>query len=127
MSRYPDGAFGAALLLIRACYAFVAFGVATAMSATPETTHVIRGAAGVAAVCLAVGFATRWIALALGIAVTFALTKSMPGEQLLLVGHIGSCLAIALMGAGAFSLDARRYGRRVIQLAPNSPDRGAER
>jgi hypothetical protein len=126
MSRYPDGAFGIALLVIRVCYAFVAFGVASALPATPGTTHLLRLAAGVAALCLTVGFATRWIALALGIAVTFALTESMPSEQLLLAGHIGSCLAIALMGAGAFSLDARRYGRRVIQLSPNNPDRGTQ-
>lgn len=127
MSRYPDGAFGVALLLIRVCCAFVAFGVARALSATPGTSHFLLLAAGMAAICLAVGFATRWIALALGIAATLAVTQSTPSEQLLLAGHIGSCLSIALMGAGAFSLDARRYGRRVIQLPPNTPDRGAER
>jgi putative oxidoreductase len=130
MSRYPDGTFGVALLLLRMCYAFVVFGAAAVLSTAPGPTNLFRLAASVAALCLVIGFATRWIALALGIAVIAALTQSMPNEQLLLAGHIGGCLAIASMGAGAFSLDARLYGRRVIQLPPNpsdrSPDRGSE-
>ena len=32
--------------------------------------------------------------------------------------------ALLLLGPGAFSMDAHRYGRRVILLKPRSPDRG---
>jgi uncharacterized membrane protein YphA (DoxX/SURF4 family) len=124
--RYPDGAVGFALLSVRMCYAFVAFGVAAALSEIPVSAYLLHLAAGLAALLLAIGFATRLVALLLGIAVVVALSVSGPVQQLLLVGHVGGCAAIALIGAGAFSIDARRHGRRVIQLQTNTPDRGAK-
>ncbi|WP_368564741.1 hypothetical protein [Pseudoxanthomonas sp. UTMC 1351] len=122
--RYPDGTVGFALLLIRMCYAFVAFGTAAALSAISISTHLFYLAAGLIALLLVVGFATRLAALLLGVAVFAALTISSPIQQMLLAGHVGGCAAIMLMGAGAFSIDARRHGRRVIQLQANTPDRG---
>lgn len=122
--RYPDGATGLALLILRICYAFVAFGVAAALSAILTGANFLHLAAGLAALLLVIGFATRWVALLLGIAVVIALAMSNPVQQLLLAGHIGSCAAMALIGAGAYSIDARRHGRRVIQLQANTPDRG---
>jgi uncharacterized membrane protein YphA (DoxX/SURF4 family) len=124
--RYPDGAVGLALLLARMCYAFAAFGVAAALSKISESVGFLHLAAGLTALLLVAGFATRLIALLFGVAVVVALViSSSPAQQLLLVGHLGGCAAIALMGAGAFSIDARRHGRRVIQLQTNTPDRGA--
>jgi putative oxidoreductase len=125
VSRYPDGATGVALLLLRMCYAFVAFGVAAALSAIPIGANVLHAAAGLIAALLLIGFATRWVALLLGSAVVVALSLCGPAQHLLLAGHIGGCAAIVLMGAGAYSVDARRHGRRVIQLQTNTPDRGA--
>lgn len=124
--RYPDGAVGFALLFVRMCYAFVAFGVVTPLTAIPVSASLLHLAAGLVALLLAIGFATRLAALFLGIAAAIALAMSGPVQQLLLVGHIGGCVAIALIGAGAFSIDARRHGRRVIQLQTNTPDRGAK-
>jgi putative oxidoreductase len=123
--RYPDGATGLALLFLRMCYAFVAFGVAAALPAIPVGAIFLHVAAGLAALFLVTGFATRWVALLLGIAVVIALAMTSPVQQLLLAGHIGGCAAMVLMGAGAYSIDARRHGRRVIQLQANTPDRGA--
>lgn len=124
--RYPDGVVGIALLLVRMCYAFVAFGVAAALSKIFVGAGFFPLAAGLAALLLVIGFATRVIALLLGMAVVVALVmSSISVQQLLLAGHVGGCTAIALMGAGAFSIDARRHGRRVIRLQTNTPDRGA--
>lgn len=78
------------------------------------------------ALLLALGFATRLAALLLGIAVLAMLAKPGPVQQLLFAGHVGGCMAIVLVGAGAFSIDARRYGRRVIRLQTTTPDRGAK-
>lgn len=78
------------------------------------------------ALLLALGFATRLAALLLGIAVLAMLAKSGPVQQLLFAGHVGGCMAIVLVGAGAFSIDARRHGRRVIRLQTTTPDRGAK-
>jgi uncharacterized membrane protein YphA (DoxX/SURF4 family) len=87
-------------------------------------------AAGGIALLLAIGLATRAVALLLGAAAAVAL--AMPGgtaQALLLAGQVGACVALALAGPGAFSIDARRHGRRVIHLQASSrqagtPDRG---
>lgn len=124
--RYPDGAAGLALLMLRICHAFVAFGVASVLSAASTSPHLLHLAAGFVALLLVIGFATRWVALLLGLAVLVALAIASPAQPLLLAGHVGGCAAIVLIGAGAFSVDARRHGRRVIQLQTTPPDRGGD-
>jgi len=124
--RYPDGTTGFALLFLRICYAFVAFSVVTPPSAVPVSANLLHLAAGLAALLLAIGFGTRWVALVLGITIVIALAMSSPVQQMLLAGHVGGCAAMVLIGAGAYSIDARRHGRRVIQLQANTPDRGAD-
>jgi uncharacterized membrane protein YphA (DoxX/SURF4 family) len=125
LCRYPDGIAGVALLFVRLCYALVAFGVAAVLSAIPAGANVLHLVAGLAALLLVIGFATRWVALILGVAVVVALPMSGPVQQLLLAGHLGGCATLVLIGAGAYSIDARRHGRRVIHLQANTPDRGA--
>jgi len=73
---------------------------------------------------LVAGLATRWAALLLGIGTLVALPACGVVQQLLLVGNAGGCGAIVLLGAGAYSVDARRYGRRVIHVHTHTPDRG---
>lgn len=124
-NRYPDGAAGLALLLTRLCYGFVAFGVA-AMLSKPLGGNFSQSAAALAALLLALGLATRLAALVLGIGVIAAFSMATPVQQLLLAGHVGGCAAIFVLGAGAFSLDARRHGRRVIRMQANTPDRGPD-
>jgi hypothetical protein len=124
VNRYPDGAAGIALLLLRICHAFVAFGMANLLSTTPASSHFLQYAAALAALLLVIGLATRWVALLLGLGVLAAITMSGVIQQLLLAGVVGGCMAIVLIGAGAFSLDARRHGRRVIQFQTPPPDRG---
>ena len=75
-------------------------------------------------VLLVLGLATRLAALFLGVGTAFALAASRADAPWLLVGHLGGCVAMVLLGAGAFSLDARLHGRRVIHLQARRPDRG---
>ena len=124
--RYPDGAAGLALLFLRVCYAFVAFGIAAVLTVLPVGATFVYLAAGLAALFLVVGFAARWVALLLGVASAGALAMSSPLQQLFLAGHIGGYAVVVLMGAGAFSIDARLHGRRVIRLQANTPDRGSK-
>lgn len=125
--RYPDGIAGVALLLIRVGYALVAFGVVAALPGASRAGTALYLAAALVALCLLLGFATRGAALILGIAIVLALVvSSSPMQQLILAGHVGSCMLIVLIGAGAFSIDARRHGRRVIHLQTKTPDRGAD-
>jgi hypothetical protein len=124
--RYPDGAAGFALLFVRMSYALVAFGIAAMLPAGSLGTSFPCLAAGCIALSLLIGLASRWAALLLGIAVAATLATAGPVQQLVLAGHIGGCVAIVLIGPGAFSIDARRHGRRVIHLQANTPDRGAD-
>lgn len=123
--RYPDGAAGFALLLLRISYASVAFGVAMTLPANIPGVTSLYLAAGLVALLLVAGLATRLVVLVLGVAVVVALAGAGPVQQLLFAGHVGGCTAIVLMGPGAFSVDARRHGHRVIHLQANTPDRGA--
>lgn len=124
--RYPDGAAGLALLLVRTGYAFVAFGIAAMLPIGLLDTSILYLAAALVALLLLLGLATPWAALLLGSGVAVVLTAAGPTQQLLLAGHVGCCAAIALIGPGAFSIDARRYGRRVIHIKTHTPDRGAD-
>lgn len=122
--RYPDDAAGLALLLIRMSYAFVVFGVVAMLPMEFIGTTLLHLGAGLVAFLLLIGLATRWVALLLGMVVAAVLVRAGPIQQLLLAGHIGGCAALVLIGPGAFSVDARRHGRRVIHLKTNTPDRG---
>lgn len=112
-------------MFLRACYAAAVFGIAAKL---PEVANgpSCTVAAWLAALCLVLGLGTRWVGLMLGAGVVMALLNSGVDQQLLLVGHLGGCAVMALIGGGAFSVDARRHGRRVIRLQGNAPDRGAK-
>jgi putative oxidoreductase len=122
--RYPDGAAGLGLLLIRICHAPAACGIA--VSADAFDPYVRDPAAGLMALLLAIGFATRSTALLLGILTVVAVPGSDPVELWLLAGHLGACAGLVLLGAGAYSVDARLHGRRVIHLHATTPDRGVD-
>ena len=123
--RYPDGAAGLALLILRLGYACVVVGVAAMLPTDILGATFLHVATGLAALLLVAGLTTRSVALLLGVAVAFTLVASAdPARQLLFAGHVGGCAAIALVGPGAFSVDAKPHGRRVIHLQANTPDRG---
>lgn len=124
--RYPDGAAGLGLLCVRASYAFVGFGLAALPAPIAVDAYLLYLAAGLIALLLVLGLVTRVVAALLGIAALVALVTSPPVQQLLLAGHLGACAAIALVGPGAFSIDARLHGRRVIHLQTHAPDRGPD-
>ena len=126
LSRFPDGAAGLGLLLARTCCAPAAFGVAALLPSFSIGATTLRLATGVVALLLTAGFATRVSAVVLGVAVIAAFPGATPLEQLLLAGNMGVCAAIVLLGAGAYSIDARRHGRRVVYLRTRTPDRGEE-
>jgi hypothetical protein len=60
----------------------------------------------------------------LAISLAIAISSAHGERALLLMSAAGSTSALLLRGAGAYSIDAHRYGRRVIRLEPRSPDRG---
>lgn len=127
LCHYPDGVAGLGLLLARTCYAAAAFGVVALVSSRYAFPLTLPLASGCVALMLVTGFATRWAALFLGIGTLVALPAPGLVQQLLLVGLLGGCSAITVLGAGAYSVDALRYGRRVVHVQTRAPDRGRGR
>jgi len=128
-SAFPDGPPGAGLLLLRALAAIAV--VRTALYLTGEGSPtlemwLVAGVAIVSGVCVLIGFMTPPASVLMGAMVAIAWSRaplsSVPhgfGVPLLL----GVATAIALTGPGAFSVDARLFGRReiVVSQKPSVP------
>lgn len=108
---FPTGSAGVALLLIRAALA-IALG---AMAAWAEADAARLALAFLSGTILA-GFRTRLAAVAA--AMVAAVVATRLGGPLGLSAALHGCCAVALamLGAGGYSIDARLFGRRVIDF-----------
>jgi uncharacterized membrane protein YphA (DoxX/SURF4 family) len=121
--RFPDGVTGVALLLIRlSCAASAIAEVAPAWNPAKAPIGVIAGLS--LSLALVAGALTRTAAILLAVKLLFDLSAASSEFAPLLVASSFTLAALLLLGPGAFSMDAHRYGRRVILLKPRSPDRG---
>jgi putative oxidoreductase len=114
VSVYPGGTAGLALLLLRFSLAAQLLYLTLArVISLPEWSLVVSG---IAALGLATGFWTRLCAAALcAEAVSALILLPVPlGPMAGLYGIVS--LALVLLGPGAWSADARRFGLRVISL-----------
>ena len=126
LSRYPDGAAGIALVLLRLACAWIAFLVIARLpfpQFSPNASIVVSVAV---ALTLALGFRTRIVAFVLA-AATMA-TAFMTGNDsaLTMIASACGCAALGLLGPGAYSIDANVFGRRVIRLEPRGPHRASD-
>ena len=112
-SIFPGGAPGAALLLMR---------IATAATLLLAVVYCLRPDAwqGVPAILLAAGLlagiCTRLVGGLSVIVLGILAARTGGAAGAFLVLHGVQALALALLGAGAYSVDARLFGRRVIRL-----------
>jgi hypothetical protein len=110
---FLGGAPGTGLLLLRLGTAFlVPFTVFSSLS--PPLW--LDMAVGLLATCLAVGFAVRVAASLAALLILFGASRSDDALAAILATQALQAAALALLGAGAHSIDARLFGRRVIQL-----------
>jgi hypothetical protein len=124
-SRYPDGAAGIALVLLRLACAWIAFLVIARLpfpQFSPNASIVVSVAFGLT---LALGFGTRIVAFVLAAASIATVFMTGNDSALLIAGACG-CAALGLLGPGAYSIDANVFGRRVIRLEPRGPDRASD-
>jgi uncharacterized membrane protein YphA (DoxX/SURF4 family) len=130
-SAFPAGFPGIGLLLLRVVVGatLVGHGVLCLLSSERVTLLVLVSFAvlSLSGVCLLIGFLTPILSLLaclenLGIAFSwFPLQLLSPFEsKLALVPVIAISAAIALLGPGAFSLDARLFGWKEIVIPPAS-------
>ena len=116
-SMFPNGLPGAGLLLLRlACGALViARGVATIIAAPHTQTLFLQSIALAAALLLLAGFWTPIAGLLIVVVeVWFALWRTNSIESSVLLATVGA--ALAALGPGAHSVDAKLYGRKRIQI-----------
>lgn len=116
-SMFPAGAPGIALLLLRLSVAAMLFIDAAGRVLWPASLWVAVVSA-VAAVAVAVGFFTPILALVCGALKVYALIGTAHGIAPLIVLALLLSFAVAMLGPGAYSLDAKMFGRRVVLLPP---------
>ena len=121
LSRYPDGGPGAGLLLLRFSCALVAYPVLARLPLPPPVLRLVLLPAAVGALALALGFRTRTLALLLAVTALAAVPTLGPDGAFIVIAHAGGCGALVLLGPGAYSIDARVFGRQVIRFESRSP------
>jgi hypothetical protein len=117
---FPQGGPGLALFLLRGSILASFVAIASRHSSVAHTSMVVVGVALVS-LCLITGFATPVISV---IAAVAAVADMLVGARA--QGFIVSSVllldaaALALLGPGAYSIDARLFGRRVTVLPARS-------
>lgn len=113
-SIFPAGGPGVALLLLRASVALEALYRVSIAAATPAHPALFWTACA-AAVALCFGLWTPLTALAaFSIQLLDLITEGLHAD---LVAASVNPVALFLLGPGAYSIDARLFGRRVIVLS----------
>ena len=115
-SIFPPGAPGLALLLLRTSVGVMLFA-AMLNREGPNPPSLLVATALLAAICLGLGLLTPYLAVAAG-ALAVANLLASPTADLVQVAPIVDALVLALLGPGAYSLDARLFGRRVTVVRP---------
>lgn len=122
-SAFPGGWPGLGLLLLRALVGVTLIAQSLTYIGSTKLSvlsWVVTALVLIIASCLLVGFMTPIVAMVIGLgAIALAASDVFQTNQTLL-DIVVLTIAIALLGPGAFSIDARMFGRREI-LIPNTP------
>ena len=119
-STFPPGWPGLGLILLRVSVAVPvlldAYGTREELPGWALCALVLLSAT------LSAGFLTPIAALlTMAIRLVGPTSVGAGGEDAICVTVL-SCLALAMLGPGAYSIDAYRFGRRVVVLPPHDPD-----
>jgi len=126
LSRYPDGAAGIALVLLRLACAWIAFLVIARLPFRPFSPNASIVVSAAFALALAFGFGTRIVAFIFAAAAVATAFMTGSDSALTMIARACGGAALGLLGPGAYSIDANIFGRRVIRLEPRGPDRPSD-
>jgi hypothetical protein len=119
-SMFPPGWPGLGLVLLRVSVAV------SVLHDTYDTQKELPGwtliALAVLSVTLSAGFLTPMVAMLALVVRLVSLIGVSGGNEDAICMTILSALALAMLGPGAYSIDAFRFGRRVVVLPPHDPD-----
>ena len=116
-STFPEGWPGTGLVFLRAVAAIPAVqeGIAGLPAASLPALVILQLAATGAAVLLLVGFWTPVAGVLMAVAeLCLALSHTTHTWMHILIGALGA--ALAMLGPGAWSVDARLFGRKRIHI-----------
>lgn len=116
-SMFPAGAPGIALLLLRLSLAAMPFIDPAGRVLWPASIW-LSVVSVLAALAVTAGFFTPILALICGALKVYALIDTGHGIAPLIVLALLLSFAVAMLGPGAYSLDAKMFGRRVVLLPP---------
>jgi uncharacterized membrane protein YphA (DoxX/SURF4 family) len=128
-STFPDSWPGAALLLLRAIVGLAAIVqgfLYLSRGGKPSVGGLLLGVLlAISGVCLVIGFLTPVASILAGVGCVASNTSWLPAPlttlfdgPLVSLEMIVMAVSIAMLGPGAFALDARLFGRREIVIPP---------
>ena len=131
-SMFPDGSHGAGLLLLRAAGGAVLITVGVAYLGDKDELGLLAlvafSVSCVVGLLLLIGFLSRLVALVaavIGVGILFAwfpkVNTAQPVTPMTAALFAVITFAVICLGPGAYSLDARLFGRREIIIPTRSP------
>ena len=119
-SMFPQGGPGLALLLLRISVA-ATFFVENMHRYGASPSCLLFAGVLLISTSLTIGLMTPLLSVVVGLSAVVSLVINLRPD-LVLVSLILNSTALALLGPGAYSLDARMFGRRVVVVAPRKDE-----
>jgi putative oxidoreductase len=125
-SAFPDGSPGQGLLLLRVIVGLPLVYRGIADLAPPYLTSIPELAAAVAGIFMISGLYTPVAVAVIVLAeawMVFSPAFAHDGERLLRILLALVSTSVAMLGPGAWSMDARRFGRKVFEIGGSAPSK----